>query len=144
MLTKQRVEFGIYSKYFPAFGGIHIGVDTHALRRSASRFYRYMTPELLVENLFDTISQDKFFDDRLMDLAEDESFVLHNAQTGLVFFCSYDISGSDQTLNLFIHTVIFRENGSIYPIYVDRTDRLLLKFCENGEVIENAPEFRKK
>lgn len=141
--VKARMWDAALTKRFDS--GIRIGFGNHALARSVSRYYKFMSMDLLMDNIYGLLSQVPDLDDRLMDIPVNERFVIVRESDGLTIFASYDYNTIADTENagdllVFVHTILVAEERR--RIWVDDRDKLLLKICKDGSIQENPWELR--
>lgn len=139
--VKNRIFFADFTK---RYDGVKVGFSYHSLRRSIGRYYPFMSNELLADNICALLQQVPDLEDRLMDLLPNESFVVTRESDGLTIFASYDYetNSADADVLVFVHTIYVANEGQ--RVYVDDSDKLLLKVCQNGTIEENPPELRRK
>lgn len=130
------------------YDGMRIGFDNHALRRSIGRYYEFMSPELLMDNIHELLAQISDLEDRLMDIPVESSFVITREKDGLTIFASYayaseETAGIDNPneILVYVHTVLVANEKQ--RVWVDDNDKMLLKVCQNGTVEENPWELRR-
>ena len=125
---------------------IRIGFDAHTLLRSVQRYYRFMDKGLLAENILDLLNEVPDLEDRLLDnLLPNETFVITRERDGLTVFAAYDYetvdADHDGALLIFVKTVLVANEGQ--RVWVDDSDKLLLKICADDSIQEDPVELRR-